>query len=537
MSKDVQMKDAEGSDVEMEPEVPKEPHEPFVFALLPLVREAQLSHGLRHNDHHRYRLYCGRRLRRLRCMLRVKCGPRGKYTPCVLPDIFTMDDYRFLTIPLMNAERAWAYATQLKQDNANLPMPNPRWRLHANARFAKAAKWASQLRELCEEHCDQRTQLEAQMYESYLGGINQAERENYDEALTSLQRCVRLCEQLAAACENIEHSSVYKEKITDLEPTLRLCRFHLGKEGEDENDTNAPAFSGKSDFDFHGQPVPVPAKSLRAPLSKAVSAMNDIGEDLEKFGEVGNAIGDVLSDVHRLMIADDEKMGAQWRVLEAFCRELQGTNNVVRTCLFMKQQLGLLGTCTDLMSFEARKKVRPEEVIRLSEILTSELQALSQLAEVDEMDAYAQLIANCRCFALGLLNWMVGEKLKAIALFGALVDRVEMHMPAAPCDTYKNMVSALDDVQSTLVPVVMKWNCRIKAATVLEETGLAKHAAAPKLDTFPPRPATISCKPLLLDLAFGAIEGPALSTQQKKTGITGKLKGVGAAIGGWWGRK
>lgn len=60
----------------------------------------------------------------------------------------------------MEAERAWSYAMQLKQE-ANT---EPRKRFHLMSRLRKAAKHGEQLEKLCESpRVDAKTKLEAQV--------------------------------------------------------------------------------------------------------------------------------------------------------------------------------------------------------------------------------------------------------------------------------------------------------------------------------------------------------------------------------------
>lgn len=67
---------------------------------------------------------------------------------------------RYLLLVLMEAERAWSYAMQLKQE-ANT---EPRKRFHLLARLRKAAKHSDNLEKLCESpNVDAKTKLEAQV--------------------------------------------------------------------------------------------------------------------------------------------------------------------------------------------------------------------------------------------------------------------------------------------------------------------------------------------------------------------------------------
>lgn len=69
---------------------------------------------------------------------------------------------RYLLLVVMEAERAWSYAMQLKQE-ANT---EPRKRFHLMARLRKAAKHGEKLEKLCEsQRIDAKTKLEAQVTE------------------------------------------------------------------------------------------------------------------------------------------------------------------------------------------------------------------------------------------------------------------------------------------------------------------------------------------------------------------------------------
>ena len=71
--------------------------------------------------------------------------------------------YRYLYLPLVDAERCWSYAMQLKAE-ANT---EPRKRFHMQSRLKKAVVHAENLAALCEnEKCDARTKLEAQVRHS-----------------------------------------------------------------------------------------------------------------------------------------------------------------------------------------------------------------------------------------------------------------------------------------------------------------------------------------------------------------------------------
>lgn len=113
-----------------------------------MIKDAQQQHGLRHGDFQRYRGYCTRRIGRLRKVLRL---PQGEKRHFKKRDVQVAHvegvhaDVRFLHIPLIMAERAWAYAMQLRQESNT----EPRKRFHLVGKMRKACSYALQLQELC----------------------------------------------------------------------------------------------------------------------------------------------------------------------------------------------------------------------------------------------------------------------------------------------------------------------------------------------------------------------------------------------------
>ncbi|KAF4748752.1 signal recognition particle subunit srp68 [Perkinsus olseni] len=92
-------------------ELPSVPaHAPFSLNILVKVKTMQQQNGLRHQDYHRYRQYCSRRLHRIRKATKLTNG-RERFKKCAIPDDFSLD--KVLEIPLVSAERAWAYSAEL----------------------------------------------------------------------------------------------------------------------------------------------------------------------------------------------------------------------------------------------------------------------------------------------------------------------------------------------------------------------------------------------------------------------------------------
>jgi signal recognition particle subunit SRP68 len=110
------------------------------MGLLATVRSARSSYGIRHQDYERYRQYCSRKLARARSTKQNK-------------------DPRILEIFLFEAERAWAYAMQLRKE------PNPRAQFHLIKRLRKAVKSSRLLQSQAQElQLDFKEQLEISVF-------------------------------------------------------------------------------------------------------------------------------------------------------------------------------------------------------------------------------------------------------------------------------------------------------------------------------------------------------------------------------------
>lgn len=129
----------------------------------------------------------------------------------------------------MEAERCWAYAMDLKQE-ANT---EPRKRFHLIRKLRRAVVHTKELEELTNDEmnkCDAKTKLETQAYSAYMNGILYFETEDWSKASEFLKKSqaiyVKLCEVV-----DEETSTVYRQKVDELKPTLRYCAFNIGEQG------------------------------------------------------------------------------------------------------------------------------------------------------------------------------------------------------------------------------------------------------------------------------------------------------------------
>jgi len=208
----------------VEKEEAKETTVTFTLEVLQLIKEQHAQHGLRHGDYQRYRGYCSRRLRRLRKTLHFTQFSKHRFQKKkVTKEIIT--DAKFLQIPLMSAERAWALAMQLKQE-AN---SEPRKRFHLMERLRKAVKHAGELAAFGEVLGDARTKLETSAYYSWMSGTLSFEMEDWENALKSFNHAKTIYKKLADAFSE-EIKAVYLQKVDEIEPSIRYCAYNIGEE-------------------------------------------------------------------------------------------------------------------------------------------------------------------------------------------------------------------------------------------------------------------------------------------------------------------
>jgi signal recognition particle subunit SRP68 len=93
----------------------------------------------------------------------------------------------FLHIPLFNAERAWAYAMELKKELES--SMDKRKRQHLIRRLAKAHRWAVDCAALVGQRCDPGSALEAEAYAAWMHGNLLLEKESdWELALAKYMR-------------------------------------------------------------------------------------------------------------------------------------------------------------------------------------------------------------------------------------------------------------------------------------------------------------------------------------------------------------
>ena len=236
--------DATAAAAEPEPVVDIASLPKFSLSLLAHIKAAQLQNGLRHNNYQKYRRYCANRLKTLRRRVEFshrapKVHPgsdslptnrKGKqhkggahmFQPRRLAADF--QDLQYPHIALVNAERAWAYAMQLKQDSESVD--NPRLRFHSLQRLRKAAFWSKKLAELASLRGDERTSLECDAYAAWLAGSAAMESDHWQDALANFVKTQTIYKQLLQVSSVVEQD-LFSRRLQEVGTQVEFIQYKI----------------------------------------------------------------------------------------------------------------------------------------------------------------------------------------------------------------------------------------------------------------------------------------------------------------------
>uniref|UniRef100_A0A8C3GCQ6 Signal recognition particle subunit SRP68 n=1 Tax=Cyclopterus lumpus TaxID=8103 RepID=A0A8C3GCQ6_CYCLU len=544
---------------------------PFI---LQIIKESQQQHGLRHGDYQRYRGYCSRRLRRLRKTLGFRMGNRHKFVGKKIT-VEMLSDSRYLLLVLMEAERAWSYAMQLKQE-ANT---EPRKRFHLLARLRKAAKHSEKLEKLCESpRVDAKTKLEAQAYTSYLTGMVVFELQEWKLAMEAFNKCKTIYEKLASAFTE-ELAVLYRQRVDEISPNIRYCAYNIGDQNA-INDLMQMRLTGggggmmaeklealitqartkqaatMSEVEWRGRSVPVKIDKARIFLlgladNEAAIAQTANEETKEHLYET------LLAECRDTIQAVREELKSEAKQRE---RGSESDSSKVSNLQFLHSYLTYIKLVTlvkrnesmahtlqaklkEPEADESKRGPRPQDLIRLYDIILQSLAELSTLQGLEDDHTFQKEVslktlvykAN-RCFFIAQSYVLVKKWSEALVLY----ERVLKYAKEVQSKTknLKNSLKDLPDVQELIAEVnAEKYSlqaanpfspplCNRLETFRLEPALVGKQ---PNLVQFPPDFQPIPCKPLFFDLALNHVAFPPLDDkveQKGKGGLTGYIKGI-----------
>ncbi|KAF6032509.1 Srp68 [Bugula neritina] len=501
--------------------------------VLSVIKESQLQHGLRHEDYQRYRSYCSRRLRRIRKCVNLVQGVRQRFVQKRLA-ADQVTDVRCLYIPLVEAERCWSYAMQLKREA--IEQEDPRKRYHMLNKLRKAEQYALELSTLCEQvPVDARTKLEVQAYHEWMSGTLQFElKKDWRLAMELLTKAKLIYEKMSSAVSG-DAVMTYKQKVIDIESSVKYCAYNIGDTTDVSDLLEMRLTMGHTDIvldeliqktrerqagslyevTWRGRTMPVKNDKVRVfllaerEIQSEVEAASDFDTKIAVFDRIIKDCVDVLQVIKEELKADPtfrqiqrgQEIDGHVPVqifLHTYLQYLKIRKTVqknlvmVDMCYYLARMFAVGKQWPEVVALTKRSQEyigQVESSVGSSQTVTKE--EVDEIIKLDEglliqAQASSILDSNSQDLAKDMSKMSITADKRPIA------ERLEQYLPEDPSISAKNV-------------------------TLIKS---------------PPDMQPIPCKPLFYDLAGNHVLLPdlrhKLETQEKKGGISGYLKT-------WWG--
>eukprot|EP00794_Sanderia_malayensis_P008838 gene8838-9784_t len=430
----------------------------FTLEILPIIKEAQQRHGLRHGDYQRYRQYCARRLGRIRHSLHFSLGSRHGYKGKRLTKEI-VNNVRYLQIPLMNAERVWSYAMELKL----LANTEPRKKFHMTRKLKKSVAYAEELYNLCDcDKVDARTKLESQAYLFWMTANLKFELQDWQSAIDLYGKARTIYEKLASAFID-DTKLLYLQRGEEITPNIRYCAYNLGEDSVDINDlvnlrmhaagqdllvskidaaisqTREKLASNVGEVSWRGRTVPVRNEKARVFILRMQSKDEELQradgseEKIEAYDdflmECKEAVQSLKEDLNAEMGPKGQKnesVIASMKFIQTYLTFLRHSLTIERNLVMIESLKTRLPGLTGGNEAKASKgkATRPEDLMKMYDITIQSLVEISQLPGIeDDESLLAEVQAQItgykafRCFYIAQ-SYHNGKKLtEAIALY------------------------------------------------------------------------------------------------------------------------
>nr|CAG4648606.1 EOG090X04NF [Polyphemus pediculus] len=570
----------------------------YTLPLLKLIKEAQQQHGLRHQDYQRYRTYCSSRLQRIRKVLNFVQGDKKQFKKKEV----TMDnlkDEKFLYLPLIQAERAWSYAMQLKQESNT----DFRKRFHLIARLRKAVAHSLHLEYICQSPlCDARTKLEAQAYCAWMQGMLHLELKEWKPASEKLSLCQTIYEKLSSAL-NEDAQIIYKQRVEELNPNLRFCAYNIGDSTAQEDLLNMRNKGGNSDFDilvaqtrekqvasllevtWRGRSVPVRLEKVRVFLLAFQGIETSLSKATDSDGQL-SVYETILLDCKEAVqsLREDLQASSTASKLKADApSQLNSQQYLLNYLMFLRATLTIDRNLVMVEAFkknfaasqsgESKKVTKPQVGVKLYEALvqlSSETQQLQGVENdsnfMNDLELLAKIFKAHRCYYMALTCQGNRQWAEALALYQrsetyihqaegkSLGDRdFKKYAPliqglsvlldsvsSGKCAAHGQKILGVEDISGAMngLSVRSKKSLSQRLDEFVEDPSLI--TGSPNVIKLPPTMAPVLCKPLFFDLALNHVSFPSLAEnmESKKTNAAAAgITGFVKGFLGWGGAK
>jgi len=562
---------------------------PISLKVLSLIKEQQQKHGLRHADYQRYRGYCSRRLRRIRKAVGLVQGKKKEFHKKEVTEEGLKEE-KHLHIPLVTAERAWAYYMQLKFESNS----DPRKKFHMINRLRKTRKYAAQLDGVCSESdkVDARTKLETQAYHYWLTGTLHFETSKWGEAQASFTQAKAIYDSLSQAVSE-EEGALFKAKMEEITPSLRYCAYNIGDKRAASDltmdqrmdllisQTREQQASTLQDVEWRGRKMAVKHEKVRLFLLSYQESTSELerAESAEAKTAVYEALlldcKDALQALKDDLVEDPEFRARQQAKEGKVTAQhfLYTYLQFIRHNVTLARNTELLNTMKAQLEGrakpeEGKKVVKAQDVVRMYENIIQNLVEVPLLPGLEEdenlggstkakVTAYkafrsyyiAQAFIASQKWGEAMAVFQRSLKYSAEAradpgqdkaMLGELA-KLEKAIEGRQFVAHANSILETEATTDKMSGLQLEGKAQVPLVDRLdqyyEDPDLAKGKAS--LVHFPPEFTAIPCKPLFYDLALYHVTMPSLEDKLNKgKGAEAGGAGLGSWLGGWgWGAK
>lgn len=410
---------------------------------------------------------------------------------------------RLLHIPLVSAERAWAYAMDVKNEVEQSNAPEKRH--HMIRRITKAALHAKEMVSIVSVRCDTRSNLEAEAYCSWMVGTMYLEKgRDWETALSHFQKSSSLLSELFKVSDYDQRVSI-RHLLDQVEPSARFCEYKLGGKSVPMHVEGSGTLASKlqelaaenvaakdsgtvSEIEWNGETYPVreerckvkvvTAIQLASALEESTAAFLDTSEKeqddsvdsmIQMYDQVVNGYMDVRSAAKSASqlgtMSEEQQMELKAVEMAAHGLEQEWTirrNSLLATVIQSRLDRALKRRLVpSKLKEKSEKPARPEELVRIYETLIANVTTLHDLAAesggaqgevlMDECAAQIAQFQSYRCYYIA--HKYLGDSMFAEAY--ALFERTQKRCATA-VDQIEECVNVDDAAKKHMGDVSIK---------------------------------------------------------------------------------
>lgn len=460
---------------------------------LPILSEitsAQSTYGLKHSDYERYRHYCTRRLSRVRKTTHLtnryqSHGHRYAAKPVTADAVLA--DHRALLIPLVLAERDWAFAMDVKRTQPSGPH---RARHRVLAHLNRAVYHADNLSTLARAVADEATVLEAEAYSQGHRAALALEQEAWAVALTAYEVVEKVYTGMAGMRAGTSMATLYERKLEEVSQAMRFCKYNLARSSgnEDTEQLLINLRSGAADAsstDAIGEKIEAALAEARRRAAVTFGKISWCGLDVALRSErVREAVlmaeeenraftqrSHSIDEYDKLFVVFNDAIKAVSDELHEFRASASNANDRINELELLiaylthhRLQRTIERNLLLVESSKSRRASKPEDFVRLYDNIITNLTDILALRGVEEdaaisndTEARKRLFQAYRCFHLAQCYHAAALQNEAAALF----DRVGVHA--------KILTGTYAEEAQNLVALSTGMKCRARAEAFLQD--------------------------------------------------------------------